>query len=185
VARRIDETGNRYGRLLVLRGEYKGLKDGKRYLHWRCLCDCGNFTTVRGGHLRDGKVVSCGCYNIEAASKRATGRPKTKRELILLREANKIDEVGNRYGRLVVISEAKKHRKLRDVYWRVRCDCGNEKVVCGAKLRCGATTSCGCYMRERVRDSKLGKKLSEKTREKISNSMRGNQNRRAKINRGA
>jgi hypothetical protein len=32
--------------------------------------------------------------------------------------------------------------------WLVRCDCGQEKVVVGANLRSGQTTSCGCSQRK-------------------------------------
>lgn len=52
-----DETGNRYGALLVLGREgscYAGAT-------WRCLCDCGNETVVAGSWLRSGNTKSCGC----------------------------------------------------------------------------------------------------------------------------
>lgn len=44
----------RYGRLTVL----GATRDG-----WLCLCDCGTEVVVTGTHLRQGRVVSCGCYN--------------------------------------------------------------------------------------------------------------------------
>lgn len=51
-----DLTGNRYGRLVVLE------RDGSNYpTRWKCLCDCGKVVSVRGGHLKDGGVKSCGC----------------------------------------------------------------------------------------------------------------------------
>jgi hypothetical protein len=56
--RRIDETGNRYGRLTVLR---VGEKRTRKILHWLCKCDCGNEAEVRGYNLRCGKATSCGC----------------------------------------------------------------------------------------------------------------------------
>jgi len=45
---RIDETGNRYGRLLVL--SYASTA-GKQSV-WLCRCDCGREAKVRGGDLR-------------------------------------------------------------------------------------------------------------------------------------
>ena len=60
--RRIDETGNRYGRLTVLR---VGEKKMKGVLYWLCKCDCKNETEVRGQDLRCGKAMSCGCRLIE------------------------------------------------------------------------------------------------------------------------
>lgn len=30
-------------------------------LRWKCICDCGNYTTVLSGNLISGNVKSCGC----------------------------------------------------------------------------------------------------------------------------
>lgn len=59
---RIDRTGLRYGRLVVLGrvGSYKN--DFK----WRCLCDCGNTTVALGCNLVKGNTKSCGCLHLEA-----------------------------------------------------------------------------------------------------------------------
>ena len=56
----IDETGKRYGRLLVLHATM-----GKEQKSWLCQCDCGNTTIVRGSLLRSGDTTSCGCRNYE------------------------------------------------------------------------------------------------------------------------
>lgn len=53
----IDETGNRYGKLLV----HKRVDKGDGVAWWECRCDCGNVSTVRGHHLRQGDAKSCGC----------------------------------------------------------------------------------------------------------------------------
>jgi hypothetical protein len=53
-----------------------------------------------------------------------------------------IDETGNRYGKLTVVSRAEnKGTKAR---WLCQCDCGNEHVIIGTDLRSGHTGSCGC-----------------------------------------
>lgn len=54
----IDETGNRYGRLLVLERVKNSTKDQAQ---WRCMCDCGNEIIVPGGRLRSGNTKACGC----------------------------------------------------------------------------------------------------------------------------
>lgn len=54
MSNRIDLTGKRFGRLVVL--EYKG------NLKWLCKCDCGNEKVVTGQSLRRGTTLSCGCY---------------------------------------------------------------------------------------------------------------------------
>lgn len=56
--------------------------------------------------------------------------------------------VGQRYGRLLVLSQAPTLRYSR---WRCRCDCGTEVVVSAQLLRMPAhsgTRSCGCLRRE-------------------------------------
>ena len=68
------------------------------------------------------------------------------------------DRKGKRYGRLLVIElyEIKKESNGRNkVYWKCKCDCGNEKIVLGSSLESGATKSCGCYRNEQVAKSKL------------------------------
>ena len=59
----------------------------------------------------------------------------------------KLNLIGQRFGRLLVISEAgsDKHQKIK---WLCRCDCSVEKVVRGSSLRIGETKSCGCLNRE-------------------------------------
>jgi hypothetical protein len=62
-----------------------------------------------------------------------------------------IDEVGNRYGRLVVTSRASRPESdaySTQAYWLCRCDCGADAVVPGARLRIGRIVSCGCRRAE-------------------------------------
>jgi hypothetical protein len=64
----IDLTGQRFGRLTVIRrGPNKGVK-----LAWECRCDCGNTKNVDSFHLRAGKVLSCRCLHSEITSSRST-----------------------------------------------------------------------------------------------------------------
>ena len=52
----IDETGNKYEHLTVISFSHTH----NRQAYWKCLCDCGKETIVRGNSLRQGKVKSCG-----------------------------------------------------------------------------------------------------------------------------
>ncbi|MDI6742180.1 MAG: hypothetical protein QMD11_05500 [Smithella sp.] len=54
----IDETGNRYGRLVVV-GRVES--DHKGQAMWECECECGSSHIARGALLRNGTVRSCGC----------------------------------------------------------------------------------------------------------------------------
>lgn len=58
----VDETGNKYGRLTVLRPASKQKPGGFR---WVCQCDCGKLTEHKGVRLRAGNVKSCGCLKRE------------------------------------------------------------------------------------------------------------------------
>ena len=61
MGRFVDLTGNRYGRLTVVRRS--GTRDG--HVVWECVCDCGNTVDVIGNLLKCGKTQSCGCYKRE------------------------------------------------------------------------------------------------------------------------
>lgn len=56
--KRIDYTGHRFGRLLVLEMIYTNSADSKI----RCLCDCGKEKTVLAYNAKNGNTTSCGCF---------------------------------------------------------------------------------------------------------------------------
>jgi len=58
----------------------------------------------------------------------------------------RIDVVGQRFGRLVVLADAPIpfHVRTRNRRVRVRCDCGNERVTCLGNIKAGIARSCGC-----------------------------------------
>lgn len=65
--------------------------------------------------------------------------------------AKRLDLVGQRFGRLVVVSlNEEVTRQKGRTYWNCKCDCSNEKVVRGQTLKRGTTTSCGCYQKEKA-----------------------------------
>ena len=63
----IDETGNRYGRLIVVKKIEPYKKGNKTLAQWFCNCDCGNECKVLGTDLRSGHTQSCGCLKKEMA----------------------------------------------------------------------------------------------------------------------
>ncbi len=62
----------------------------------------------------------------------------------------RIDLTGKSFGRLTVVeySHTNKHGVAM---WKCKCDCGNERIVAGAHLRSGHTTSCGCFNLEAIK----------------------------------
>lgn len=65
----IDLTGQRFGRLIVLRRAQGGVT---RHAKWHCLCDCGRETISFGQCLRSGESSSCGCRRSELITARQT-----------------------------------------------------------------------------------------------------------------
>lgn len=62
---------------------------------------------------------------------------------------NKIDLIGQRFGRLVAIEEIRIEHVVPRRY-RCRCDCGRETLVRPQCLRRGNTQSCGCLQKDRT-----------------------------------
>lgn len=63
----------------------------------------------------------------------------------------KLDITGHLYGRLMVISPAP--NKGRRTAWNCQCVCGARIVVGTVHLRTGNTRSCGCFSKERIRET--------------------------------
>lgn len=132
-----DLTGKVFGKLTVL---YRVKNPKSRDVKWRCLCSCEehNKIDVFANNLKRGHTLSCGCEQKERASK-----------------THKINEIGNRYGKLLVIDldkekyicESTQNSRLR---WICQCDCGNIVSVIGTSLRRGLTQSCGCLQSEKM-----------------------------------
>lgn len=69
----IDMTGQRFGRYTVLERNGVGAHG---MAAWLCECDCGVRKTVVGNNLRQGNVVSCGCYQKEVATRNGVATKK-------------------------------------------------------------------------------------------------------------
>jgi hypothetical protein len=131
VGKKIDLTGQRFGRLVVLEdsGERLGVR---KVIGWKCVCDCGNEKIINGFSLKTGSTKSCGCLNIELIRK---------------------DISNERFGRLVAINPTDE-RKDGSVIWECLCDCGNFKNVKVKNLTQGDVKSCGCLFKE-IRQSEI------------------------------
>lgn len=65
MGKRIDITGQRFGRLTAIKPVKR---PDSNLTYWLCKCDCGNETTVYFGSLRRGDTKSCGCIQKETLS---------------------------------------------------------------------------------------------------------------------
>lgn len=131
-------VGQKFGRLTVL--ERAG-RDKQRQALWKCQCDCGNITTVRGSNLRNGHTQSCGHHH-----RGHTNYLKGKENYA---EYNNSwpTMIGQKYGKLTVLERAGNHvypSGQTQPRLKCRCDCGNEVIVAPQSLRNGSTQSCGC-----------------------------------------
>lgn len=113
--------GARIGRWTILRQ-----CEGGSERRWKCRCDCGKERDVSDRGLRYGSSLSCGCLRKERAY-----------------EANVHDLTGQRFGKLLVISNEKTNGSA-GCRWKCRCDCGKEAVFSGTLLMTGKRSSCGC-----------------------------------------
>jgi hypothetical protein len=103
-----NETGKRYGKLLVLRLSHM---DFQGCAYFPCKCDCGRKKKIWGFSLRNGDVTQCGCER-----------------------KNFLNETGKQYGCMYVVREAEKD-KGGNVAFLCRCTCGKERVIGGHVLR--------------------------------------------------
>lgn len=114
----IDLTGQKFNRLTAL--DIAEKRDSRNAIYWRCQCDCGKETVVRGSTLKCGDIKSCGC---------ALALDLTKQTFHLL------EVIERDYGRT---------NRRGQAYWRCRCECGNETSTTTIRLTSGETKSCGC-----------------------------------------
>jgi hypothetical protein len=69
----IDLTGQRFGKLVVLRRVEDYIQpSGKPMVMWECQCDCMQKKVIAGTSLKSGKTTSCGCYGKEQRLKSNT-----------------------------------------------------------------------------------------------------------------
>lgn len=148
----IDLTGQVFGRLRVIsKSELR--KDNR--VCWNCICECGTERVIMGKSLVGGKTKSCGCLQRDKAK-------QSNKDLFTSR-------VGKIYGRLKVVLDYMlyqegKHNKHICV---CKCECGNVKNLSAYSLASNVTKSCGCLMKERIKEcntkniDKNGNKLTD------------------------
>lgn len=74
------------------------------------------------------------------------------------------NEVGHRYGKLVVLERAPKPEgRPKGAYWLCQCDCGNQKIIRGADLRAGNVNSCGCLYGKHSIKQEIGNRYGKLT----------------------
>jgi hypothetical protein len=95
-----NETGNRYGKLLVRARQPR--PDTSR-AYWICECDCGTVKPVLGDHLRSGAIISCSCVGASHRFKpvEKPHKPKRKRAPKISKKAPEIRHHGRGEGQFI------------------------------------------------------------------------------------
>ena len=57
----INHTKKIYGKLLALEIDEEKSSLKRHGTYWKCLCECGNYTSVLSSNLINGSTKSCGC----------------------------------------------------------------------------------------------------------------------------
>lgn len=98
-------------------------KQGKLKTFCKCQCVCGKIVERKYENLKRSTVTSCGCKRIEINDKQSR------------------DIIGQKFGRLTVLSEDKiPHKRMITC----QCDCGNIVIKRKTEVMSGHTKSCGC-----------------------------------------
>ena len=110
--RRIDITGKRFGKLVVLSMADDYISPaGHRLSRCNCLCDCGNTVIVNMSGLVTGKTQSCGCL------KNTAGLLKDNPDLVAKYDFEKNSEIGIDFETITARTSAK-------VWWKCK-ECSN------------------------------------------------------------
>ena len=143
---RRDLTGQRFGRLTVIKDNGKRGKDGT--IMWLCKCDCGNTKNVRTSNLTSGKTKSCGCLKRELVSEQKT----------------KLIPSGTVFGELTVIKRigTTNWKGNRNALYLCKCSCGEETEVARNNLIKGNTTSCGHKRSELIKKMNSEENMKKK-----------------------
>ena len=119
--------GQTFNYLIVIDGPIRKNKK----IYWKCKCQCGKETLVRGDQLKAGTTKSCGCYKnsifIENNKKRQT-----------------LDLTNQKFGKLTALFPTDKRSADGRIVWKCQCECGSYIEVDTHSLRQLKTTSCGC-----------------------------------------
>lgn len=127
---KLNLIGQKFGKWFVIE---KDIENSKSHYgsYWKCRCECGKISSIRGTVLTSKK--SSGCLSCS------------------IKRTHIKDEVGNKYGLLTVLEldeektdNYKWSNNKHNAFWKCQCDCGNICSILGIYLRNGDVKSCGC-----------------------------------------
>lgn len=131
MSRLLDLTGDKYGRLTVIKEVDRDKRNNRM---WLCKCDCGNDVIANQKGLRSGNKKSCGCLRREQGQQWGLNIGE--------------DLTGRKFGYLTVTGKSDNKDKDGRTLWICECRCGNIAEHVSDVLKKGNTTSCGCKLKK-------------------------------------
>lgn len=135
---RKDLTNKKFGKLKAI--EPSDEMSSKKYIRWKCLCDCGNISYVITANLINGAVQSCGkCITRK-------GSPSTVSSL-----------VGKKFGKLLILELLKERDKWNQKLYFCLCDCGNKIIRAQynfTRKNKAPLDHCGCETINRIKTNR-------------------------------
>lgn len=127
------QPGDKFGKLTVI--EEIPERDAKKRIHYKCKCECGNFSTPSASDLKAGHSTTCG-------------------KCTPFWDYIKYNDLTNKkFGKLIAIEpilnkkdECYLNQSGRSLFWLCKCECGNIIKVSANHLTQGRSKSCGCMM---------------------------------------
>ena len=126
--RKLDLTGQSFGKLTVTSKATSRLIGGTKRAYWNCMCTCGNTVEVLSDSLtkKTKNTTHCGCSRAR-------------------KNQYKVNP-GDQYGFLTVLERLGPRKPKGPHYMRCQCVCGNitEPTAAGLLHKKRPVRSCGC-----------------------------------------
>lgn len=123
-------AGKKFGSWLVLKLTKSYKLNSSKQTYWLCRCKCGKEKEINSYSLNIGKSKSCNTGLCNGRAKDLRGK-KFNRWTV---------------GEIEII-------KNNSIYWNVKCECGNKKILKTQEILNGCSKSCGCYQKERLSET--------------------------------
>lgn len=131
MSKTFDLIGQKFGKLTVIEKIPSNPMSKKKYIRWKCLCECGNEKIASTAELRSGIYTQCATCGKKSSSLK-----------------RRVDYCGKKYGKLTVKKMLYNYNNTKHTYCLCDCECGTKDVLINvSNLLKPAMHSCGCAKR--------------------------------------
>lgn len=160
-----EEVGQTYGRLTITSFGNQKQKNRTRKTAI-CLCKCGNNFECPVNSLKDGTIISCGCYQKAIVTKNIKEYQKSAFKNFIPTIFDGVSrrkiEIGDIFNKLKLIEMP--YKSGQKYFAKFECECGKECIKDLGSVKSGGTMSCGCFNKEQTKNMLLKRnsiKISE------------------------